>query len=228
MNAFPFDLVAFDLDGTLADTAPDIAAAINRMLADYGRSPLAEADVRPMIGDGARNLLRRAMAATGPVSEALLDEAHPRYLDHYAEHVCEGTVPFPHVERALDELAALGIPLAVCTNKATRMTRLLLDALGWTQRFAAIVCGDTLPVFKPDPAPLREATRLVGGNRAVLVGDSFIDAETARAAGAPFVAVSFGFRDRPVAALGADAVIDSYAELLPALRGLSRGSATPA
>jgi phosphoglycolate phosphatase len=220
MPALPFDLVAFDLDGTLADTAPDIAAAINRMLADFGRAPLAEAEIRPLIGDGARNLLRKAMAARGPVSEALLDEAHPRYLDHYAAHICDGTLPFPHAEQAMDALAAQGVRLAVCTNKVTRMTGLLLDALGWTGRFAAVVCGDTLPVFKPDPATLQETIRLAGGGRGVLVGDSMVDAETARAAGTPFVAVSFGFRDRPLDALGADAVIDSYRDLIPALRGL--------
>ncbi len=220
MPAFPFDIVAFDLDGTLADTAPDIAAGINRMLADFGRPPLAEAEIRPLIGDGARNLLRRVLLATGGSSEALLDEAHPRYLDHYAAHVCDGTVPFPHVDRAMDALAGLGVRLAVCTNKATRMTRLLFDALGWTDRFAAVVCGDTLPVFKPDPRTLQETIRLAGGGRAVLVGDSMIDAETARAAGLPFVAVSFGFRDRPAEALGADALIDSFDQLIPALRRL--------
>jgi phosphoglycolate phosphatase len=220
MTAFPFDIVAFDLDGTLADTAPDIAGAINRMLADFGRSPLPEAEIRPMIGDGARNLLRRVLTATGGSTETLLDEAHPAYLDQYAAHVCDGTIPFPGVEQALDELAAFGVRLAVCTNKVTRMTRLLLDAFGWTDRFAAIVCGDTLPVFKPDPATLAETIRLAGGGRCVLVGDSMIDAGTAQAARTPFVAVSFGFRDRPVEALGADAVIDSYAELIPALRAL--------
>jgi phosphoglycolate phosphatase len=220
MAAFPFDLVAFDLDGTLADTAPDIAGGINRMLADLGRPQLAEAEIRPLIGDGARNLLRRILEATGGSTEALLDNAHPRYLDHYAAHVCDGTIPYPHVEQAMDGLAALGVRLAICTNKSTRITRLLLDALGWTDRFAAIVCGDTLPVFKPDPATLRETIRLGGGGRSVLVGDSMIDADTARAAGTPFVAVSFGFRDRPVEALGANAVIDDYAELIPALQRL--------
>jgi phosphoglycolate phosphatase len=220
MPAFPFDIIAFDLDGTLADTAPDIAAAINRMLADFGRAPLAEAEIRPLIGDGARNLLRKALAATGPVSEAMLDEAHPRYLDHYAAHICDGTIPFPHVEQAMDDLAALGVRLAICTNKVTRMTGLLLDALGWSDRFAAMVCGDTLPVFKPDPATLRETIRLAGGGRTVLVGDSMVDAETARAAEVPFVAVSFGFRDRPLDALGADAVIDDFAELIPTLSRL--------
>jgi len=220
MIAFPFDIVAFDLDGTLADTIPDIAGGINRMLADFGRAPLTEAEVRPLIGDGARNLLRRVLEATGGSTEKLLDEAHPLYLDHYAAHICDGTRPFPGVEQAMDGLAATGVRLAVCTNKSMRMTTLLFDALGWTDRFSALVCGDTLPVFKPDAATLQETIRLAGGGRTVLVGDSMIDARTARAAQVPFVAVSFGFRDRPVEELGADAVIDNYAELIPALRAL--------
>jgi phosphoglycolate phosphatase len=220
MPDFPFDIIAFDLDGTLADTVPDIAAGINRMLADFGRPQLSEAEIRPLIGDGARNLLRRVLETSGPASEALLDEAHPRYLDHYAAHICDGTVRYPNVEQAMDDLAALNVRLAICTNKSTRMTGLLLDALGWTDRFAATVCGDTLPVFKPDPATLLVAIRQAGGGRTALVGDSMIDAQTARAAIVPFVAVSFGYRDRSVEALCADAVIDDYAELIPVLSAL--------
>lgn len=220
MAAFPFDIVAFDLDGTLADTAPDIASAVNRMLADFGRPPLDEAAIRPMIGDGAKNLLRKALTATGEAPDRLVEDAYPRYLDHYAGNVCVGTIRFPAVERALDALAALGVTLAICTNKPERTTSLLLDALGWTARFATIVGGDTLPWRKPDPRPLLETVTRAGGGRAAYVGDSIFDAETARAAGLPFVAVSFGFRDRPVDALGADAVIDSYAELIPALTRL--------
>ena len=97
---------------------------------------------------------------------------------------------------------------------------LLVDALGWSGRFAAIVGADTLAVRKPDPLPLREAIARAGGGRAAFVGDSITDADTARAAGIPFVAVSFGFSDRPVGELGADAVIDDYAELIPALERL--------
>ena len=122
------------------------------------------------------------------------------------------------LEQALDALAARGVKLAICTNKPERLTHLLLDALGWTGRFAAIVGGDTLPVRKPDPAPLHEAIARAGGGRAAFVGDSITDADTAKAARPAFVAVSFGFSDRPVAELGADAVIDHYAELIPALR----------
>ena len=221
MPAFPFDILAFDLDGTLADTAPDIAAGLNRMLADFGRAPLPEETIRPMIGDGARNLIRKVLAATGEATDALVERAHPVYLDHYAANVRGGTAPYPHVEEALDNLATLGVRLAICTNKIERLTMLLLEALGWTERFATVVGGDTLSVRKPDPRPLLESVARAGGGRAAYVGDSIFDAETARAAGLPFVAVSFGFRDRPVAALGADAVIDSYAELIPALERLA-------
>jgi phosphoglycolate phosphatase len=112
------------------------------------------------------------------------------------------------------------VRLAICTNKPERLSRALVDALGWRGRFAAIVGGDTLPLRKPDPAPLREAIARAGGGRAAFVGDSIIDAETARAAAIPFVAVSFGFADRPADQLGADAVIDSFADLLPALERL--------
>jgi phosphoglycolate phosphatase len=140
MAPFAFDVVAFDLDGTLADTAPD--------------------------------------------------------------------------------LAARGAKLAICTNKPQRLTHLLIDALGWTGRFAAIVGADTLKVRKPDPRPLLEAIARAGGGRAAFVGDSITDAQTARAAGIPFVAVSFGFSDRPMSELGADAVIDDYAELIGVLARL--------
>jgi phosphoglycolate phosphatase len=217
MPPFPFDILAFDLDGTLADTAPDIAAAMNRMLADFGRPALAVDDIRPMIGDGAKNLIRRALAATGEATDALVDRAHPLYLDHYAAHVCAGTTPYPGVERALDDLAARGVRLAICTNKAERISLQLLAALGWSERFVALVGGNSLGMRKPDPRMLEETIQRSGGGRAAFVGDTIIDAETARAAGLPFVAVSFGFRARPVEAFGADAVIDSYAELVPAL-----------
>lgn len=221
MAALPFDIVAFDVDGTLADTGPDIAAGLNRMLRDFGRAPLTVHDIRPMIGDGAKNLLRKVLAATGEATDALVEQAYPVYLDHYAAHICEGTAPYPHVTEALDGLAAQGVRLAICTNKSERLTRLLLDALGWQDQFSALVGGDSLPWRKPDPRLLLETVARAGGGRAAFVGNSIFDAETARAAQLPFVAVSFGFRDRPVEALGADAVIDSYAELIPALARLA-------
>jgi len=221
MSAFPFDVVAFDLDGTLADTAPDLAEALNHALAALGRPLIAPASVRNLIGHGGRALLRRGLAASGEAPEALVEQGYPILLEHYAAHICDGTMPFPGIEEALDAVERAGAALAVCTNKPERLTMKLLAELGWDDRFAAVVGGDTLPVRKPDPAPLLEAIARSGGGRAVLVGDSIIDSDTARAAGVPFVAVSFGFSDRPVGALGADAVIDDYGELLGALEHLA-------
>jgi len=136
------------------------------------------------------------------------------------ERTVLGTKVYPGLEEALDMLSARGAKLGICTNKPERMTRLLIDALGWNDRFDSIVGADTLKVRKPLPLPLLEAIARAGGGRAAFVGDSITDADTARAADVPFVAVSFGFSDRPVDQLGADAVIDSYADLVGALERL--------
>ena len=220
MTGFPFDVVAFDLDGTLADTAPDLAAALNHALERLGRPAVDPESVRHLVGHGARALLRKGLAASGDSSEELVERGFPIFIDFYGANICTGTTCYPALEQALDELHAFGAKLAVCTNKPERLTHVLLDALDLTRRFDAVVGADTLPVKKPDPAPLREAIARAGGARAAFVGDSITDADTARAAGVPFVAVSFGFSDRPVKDLNADAVIDAYGELIPALRRL--------
>src|SRR4051794_24979397 len=216
----PFDVVAFDLDGTLADTGPDLAAALNHALVRLGRREVPEDEVRHLVGHGARALLRRGLAATGEASEELVEAGFPIFIDYYLDHICVGTRPYQGVEAALDALKADGIRIALCTNKAEALTFALLEALGWRGCFDAVVGGDTLPVRKPDPAPLFEAIARAGGGRAAFVGDSITDADTARAAGLPFVAVSFGFSDRPVAALGADVVINHFDELDAALAAL--------
>jgi phosphoglycolate phosphatase len=220
MADFPFDVVAFDLDGTLADTAPDLAAALNHALAALGRAAIPPTTVRHLVGHGARALLRKGLAATGEASEDLVDRGFPLFIDHYSANIADGTAVYPGLEAALDWLSLHGVALALCTNKPEALTRRLLAALGWSDRFRSVVAGDTLPVRKPDPAPLHEAIARAGGGRAAFVGDSITDADTARAAGIGFVAVSFGFSDRPVADLGADIVIDDYAELVPALARL--------
>jgi phosphoglycolate phosphatase len=217
MSAFPFDVVAFDLDGTLADTAPDIAASLNHTLAALGRPALAPERIRALIGEGARTLLGKALSVSGAADDALVEQAYPIYLDHYAAHICVGTRAYPGVEAAMDGLAARGARLAICTNKPERLTLLLLDALGWQGRFPAVVGADSLPWRKPDPRILAETVSRAGGGRAAYVGDSITDVETARAAGLPSIAVSFGFRDRPAEELGADAVIDHFDKLVPTL-----------
>ncbi|HEY0147644.1 MAG TPA: phosphoglycolate phosphatase [Allosphingosinicella sp.] len=222
MSPLPFRTVAFDLDGTLADTSPDIAAAVNRVLGHFGRAAIPAETIRGLIGDGAKSLLRKSLAAGGEAPDALVDEAYPLYLDFYAADICRGTKPYPGVEAALDALAGQGVALALCTNKPARLTALLVEALGWEGRFAASLSGDSLPTRKPDPAMLHEAIARAGGGPAAYVGDSMVDADTARAAGVPFIAVSFGFTDRPAGTFGADAVIDRFDALGGALAQLPR------
>ncbi len=220
MPPFPFDVVAFDLDGTLADTSADLAAALNHTLDLLGRPIVAPDRVRHLIGHGARALLRKGLAISGDSSESLVDRGFPLFIDFYAANICAGSRVYDGLDEALAALRARGARLAICTNKIERLTHLFVDAIGWHGRFDAIVGGDTLPVRKPDPAPLKEAIARAGGGRAAFVGDSITDADTARAARLPFVAVSFGFSDRPVEALGADAVIHGYGELVAALESL--------
>ncbi|MFS0736998.1 phosphoglycolate phosphatase [Sphingomonas sp. 1P06PA] len=220
MTGFPFRTVAFDLDGTLADTAPDLTAALNHALVELGRTPVPEDSVRHMVGHGARALLTKGLAATGIMTPDLVEQGFPIFLDHYTAHIADRTRPFPGVDAALDDLAGRGVALSVCTNKLEGLARELIDALGWRDRFAAIVGGDTLPVRKPDPAPLFAAIDRAGGGPAAFVGDSITDTDTARAAAIPCVAVSFGFSDRPPDQLGATVLIDHFDDLVPALSRL--------
>lgn len=220
MAPIPFDVVVFDLDGTLADTSPDLAAALNHTLGVLGRPPVSRESVAHLVGHGARSLLRRGLATSGEAPEALVEQGFPIYIDYYAANLCRGTTVYPGLEAVFRALETHGVRTAVCTNKVERLTHLLLEALGWSDRFDAVVGGDTLPVRKPDPAPLIEAVSRAGGGRGAFVGDSLTDADTARAAKLPFVAVSFGFSDRPAGELGAATVIDHFDELLPALERL--------
>jgi len=217
MGQIPFDVVVFDLDGTLADTALDLAAALNHTLGEMGRPPIPAAEVRRMVGHGVRALLQKALAATGETSEALIDQGFPIFLYYYERHIADHSTAYDGVDAALDALDTLGVKLAICTNKLEALTFDLVEALGWRGRFVAIVGGDTLPQHKPDPAPIHEAIRRAGGGRAAFVGDSISDTDAARAAGVPCVALTFGFSDRPADQLGATALIDHWDQLLPTL-----------
>src|SRR5664279_4305302 len=177
-----FRTIVFDLDGTIADTAPDLAAALNYALAAAGRMQLPLKQVRTMIGHGTRALLRNGLAATGVVDDVLMAANYPVLMRFYEDHICDQTVAYPGVEAAFDALNKAGVNLAVCTNKPERMTRLLIDALGWRDRFVAIVAGDTLAVCKPDPATVLLAIEQAGGGPAAMVGDSIVDVEVAHAA----------------------------------------------
>ena len=147
-----FKAIAFDLDGTIADTAPDLASALNAALVSLGRMPVDLDTVRSLIGHGTLAMLRKGLAVTGGCDEALIEAGYPVLMLHYEAHICHLTRAYPGVEAAFDALAARGMALALCTNKPSALTHRLVDALGWSDRFAAIVGGDTLAVCKPDPA----------------------------------------------------------------------------
>ncbi|SFP48370.1 HAD-IA family hydrolase [Sphingomonas rubra] len=219
----PFDIVGFDMDGTLLDTSGDLAAAVNHALASAGRPPLTVAAIKPMIGGGARHMLAQGMAATGGCDDDELDVLHRRLLDHYEANMVVHTAPYPHALDALDALAARGVRLAVVTNKIERYAAEVLATLGLSDRFACLIGGDTLGAgnAKPSPAPIHAMIERCGGGRAAFVGDSIYDVRAAKAAGVPVIACAFGFLDRPVAELGADATVDDYRELLPTLERLA-------
>jgi phosphoglycolate phosphatase len=208
-----FGVVAFDLDGTLADTSADLADALNHALETLGRSRLPLDQITLMVGHGTRALMRKGLAATGGGDGELVEAGLIELIGFYESNICRHTSAYTGATEALNELRAMNIRTAICTNKPERLATMLVDALGWTDRFNTIIGGDTLPVAKPDAAPLLEAIKRCGGGRALYVGDSITDADTARAADVPFIAVSFGFRDRPLEQLGATAVIDSFRDL---------------
>jgi phosphoglycolate phosphatase len=208
--------IAFDLDGTLIDTAPDLIDTLNLVLTSEGLPALPFEVARPMIGGGAKRMLERALAAereAHPKAEA--DRLYAAFITHYAAHIADRSRPYPLLIETLDQLAAAGHRLAVCTNKLEWLARRLLDQLGLTQHFAAICGPDTFGVAKPDPDMLLRTIALVGGEpgRAVMVGDSSTDVRTARAALVPVIIVSFGYADVPLEALQADRVISSFSDL---------------
>ncbi len=221
MTHFLFDIVGFDLDGTLLDTSGDLAAAINHALGSIGRPELSIEQVKPMIGGGARHMLKQGLTATGGYDEPMLDALHAKLLAYYEANICVLTKPYPGVLDALDELAAGGVTLGIVTNKIERFARIVLGDLGLTDRFACILGGDTLAESKPSPMPIHEMVKMCGGGRAAFVGDSIFDIQAAQAAGLPAIACSFGFLMQPVAELGADAVIDGFDALVPTLERLS-------
>lgn len=209
--------IAFDLDGTLIETAPDLIRATNYSLGLIGEAPVAPAEIRPSISFGARAMLVKALEIRqARLSATEIDDLLERFLTHYTENIAVESHPFPGLEAALDHLAAAGARLVVCTNKREGMSRLLLETLGLAGRFAAIAGRDTFPVYKPHPDHLTGAIRLAGGDPrlAVMVGDSNTDVQTARAAAIPVIGVPFGYTDVPMRDLGPDALLEHYSDLV--------------
>ena len=212
--------VVFDLDGTLVDSAPDLVAALNVVLVGANLQPVAYEAGRTMVGGGARVMIERGLKANGRVLPPAEVERMARdFIAYYADHIAVHSQPFDGVETVLDRLAESGCRLAVCTNKLAWLSVRLLDALKLTRRFHAICGPDTFGVSKPDPKILRCTIERAGGDPAyaIMIGDSMTDIATARAAGVPIIAVSFGYTDVPVEALKPDRVVDAFADLPQAI-----------
>jgi len=223
--------IAFDLDGTLVETAHDLVGALNVILIEQGMAPAPMTAVRQLVGHGLRGMLIRAFAmADLTITEDEIALLRPRIVDVYRARIAQESRPFPGCLEALAALRARGAALAVCTNKPEALARLLLDELDMTRLFDAIVGGDTLPVQKPDPAPLLEAITRAGGDRAraILVGDASPDVGAAVAAGVPCVVCDFGYNDLPPDELGGDVTIGHFDGLGTAVDGIVAACRTAA
>ncbi len=214
---FDVSAIAFDLDGTLLDTIHDLAAAVNAMLAELGHAPLPKDAIRVLVGKGIANLVRRALARAAGISPAAIDDAEvedalARYQVHYTALLGHETKIFPGMIEGLERLIAMGFPLAVVTNKATRFVHPHLERAGIGRYFTMIVGGDDLPARKPDPAQLVHVATALGVplDRLLMVGDSGNDAMAARAAGCPVLIVPYGYNEgQPVQDLDADGIVPS-------------------
>lgn len=209
----------FDLDGTLLDSLPDLATAVDRMLVELGFAAAGTERVRGWIGDGARQLVQEALASAQPgsVDERRLNEALAIYMRHYAACCTERSRLFDGVREALEQWHARGVPMACVTNKSARFTTPLLAHFALGELLPVAVSGDTLPRRKPDPAPLLHACEQLGvpASRAVMVGDSRNDVLAARAAGMPVACVSYGYNHgRPIEAERPDCIVHSLLELV--------------
>lgn len=217
--AFPLRVkaVTIDLDGTLADTIPDLAAATNLMLRELGRPELDLARIRDFVGKGIPKLVERALAGAvdGTVPADAMAKALPVFERHYAAENGRHSVLYPGVSEGLDAMRLMQLPLACVTNKSGRFTIPLLAHLGLARYFQQVVSGDTLPQKKPDPAQLLHAARAFGvaPREMLMIGDSGNDAQAARAAGCPVFCVTYGYNEgQDVRALDVDAIVSSLIE----------------
>ena len=206
----------FDLDGTLVETAEDLAGAMNHVLRAEGLPELPTHAVRPLIGSGAKALIARGFAAAGQeLTDAEAERLKLAFLEHYAANIARHSHFFHGALDALDDLSSIGATLSICTNKPQRLTDLLLDALGERTRFAAIIGADSVPNRKPDPGHVLTTLLQAGGEpeRALFLGDSETDERAARNAGLPFILYPHGYRSANLETLAPDAVFTSYSDL---------------
>lgn len=227
MTTIPFDAIGFDLDGTLLDTFRDLGAAVNHALVLGGFTEVSVETSKDLIGGGAKIMLARAVEAQGGLPEDEFKRLYKAMLGYYEAHNAVHTVPYPGVREALATLAAQGVRMVVVTNKFEAFARNVLTQLDLINAFETVIGGDSMGkgadgqfLAKPHPAPVLKAREVTGSGRFVFIGDSTYDVRAAKAAGVPVVAAAYGYCDRPPHELGADAMIDSFGDLIPALEGL--------
>jgi len=216
-------VLVFDLDGTLVSSMEDLVATLNAVLERAGHGTVPQDKVANMVGMGAKVLLQRGLDYLEIAwSDATITPLYEDFLEHYAANIAVHTRPFDGVVPALDRFRADGWKLAVCTNKAERLTLPLLAALNMTDHFNAVVGGDTFAVSKPHAEPVLGAIKRAGGTQegSIMIGDSVTDINAARAAGIPVVAVDFGYTPVPVSELGPDRIISHFDELADAVADL--------
>lgn len=204
--------VVFDLDGTLIDSVPDITAALNDCLLGEGLSPLTEAEVSALVGAGARELVARALGTSFTALD--VDRVFGAFLLHYEAEPMQRTRLYPGARELLDDLNHIGLSLAICTNKPIGLTRSILDRLDLSATFREVWGGEAGRPLKPDPLCLRTLCIDLGTvpTETLMIGDSHVDVDAARAAGCPSMVVAHGYEQRPRDSLGADVVVPGLAE----------------
>lgn len=215
--------LAFDLDGTLIDTAPDLVATAQDVLARNGLDPVAPEILLPEISFGSRRMMERALETLdADRASTRLDRLFDEFLEIYVANISRHSTPFQHVLDVIERAQSDGARVVVCTNKRENLARMLFDDLGITGRFAWIAGRDTYAYCKPDPRHLTHAITDGGGDphRAIMIGDSDTDVKTAKAARIPVIGVTFGYTAIPVTDLDCDAVISDYAQFDDALEGI--------
>ncbi len=218
-------LIIFDLDGTLADTAPDLLGTLNRITKPYNLSQITMEQFGQIIGHGAKAMIQRSFKVNNkPLDDETLEELFKAFLTDYSVNIANETVLFEGVLDAMDALGEIGYEFALCTNKTESMARLLLNELGVTQRFKSITGGDTFKFRKPDARHLSETAKLAGFkvSDAIMIGDSATDINAAINAKIPSVAVTFGYSDAPIKSLEATKIINNFRKLPAAIESISQ------
>jgi len=227
MAKISFDIVGFDLDGTLLDTFRDLGAAVNHALELGGFDPVPVDSSKDLIGGGAKIMLAQAVEAQGGMPDEDFRALYKAMLTYYSEHNAVHSRPYPHAREVVAELVDMGVKVIVVTNKFEEFARSILTQVDFIDPFEAVIGGNSLGkddqgrfIAKPSPDPIHEARKRCGGGSFVFVGDSTYDVKAAKGAGVPVIGAAYGYCDRPPHELGADAVIDSLDRLIPALESL--------